>query len=44
MNLGLVYQLQSRNSEAMQEFRTALKLKPTLAELLFPRSRLLQAG
>jgi len=31
MNLGLVYQLQSRVPEAMKEFRIALKLKPTLA-------------
>lgn len=31
MNLGLVYQLQDRTSEAMIEFRRALKIKPTLA-------------
>ena len=31
MNLGLVYQLQGRESEAIGEFRRALKLKPTLA-------------
>jgi tetratricopeptide (TPR) repeat protein len=30
MNLGLVYQLQDHISEAMTEFRRALKLKPTL--------------
>ena len=31
MNLGLVYQLQDRFSEAMTEFHRALKLKPGLA-------------
>jgi len=31
MNLGLVYQLQDRFSEAMTEFRRALKFKPGLA-------------
>ena len=31
MNLGLVYQLQDRTSEAMTEFRRALQIKPTLA-------------
>jgi len=31
MNLGLIYQLQDRTSEAMAEFRWALKIKPTLA-------------
>src|SRR5258708_38355864 len=31
MNLGLVYQLQERSSEAMTEFRRALKIKPALA-------------
>lgn len=31
MNLGLVYQLEGRDSEAMNEFHRALKLKPTLA-------------
>src|SRR6267143_3674492 len=31
MNLGLVYQLQDRFSEAMTEFRRALKIKPALA-------------
>jgi tetratricopeptide (TPR) repeat protein len=31
MNLGLVYQLQDRASEAMVELRRALKIKPTLA-------------
>lgn len=31
MNLGLLYQLQDRTSEAMAEFRLALKIKPTLA-------------
>jgi len=31
MNLGLVYQLQNRNSDAMMQFRRALKLKPALA-------------
>lgn len=31
MNLGLVYQLQDRDSEAMNEFRRALKLKPNLS-------------
>jgi len=31
MNLGLLYQLQDRTSEAMAEFRRALKIKPTLA-------------
>ena len=30
MNLGLLYQLQDRTSEAMAEFRRALKIKPTL--------------
>jgi len=30
MNLGLVYQLQDRFSEAMTEFRRALKFKPGL--------------
>ena len=30
MNLGLVFQLQGRISEAMAEFQLALKLKPTL--------------
>lgn len=30
MNLGLLYQLQNRTSEAMAEFRSALILKPTL--------------
>jgi tetratricopeptide (TPR) repeat protein len=30
MNPGLVYQLQDRFSEAMAEFRRALKIKPTL--------------
>ena len=31
MNLGLLDQLQDRTSEAMAEFRLALKIKPTLA-------------
>ena len=31
MNLGLLYQLQNRVSDAMMQFRHALKLKPTLA-------------
>jgi tetratricopeptide (TPR) repeat protein len=31
MNLGLLYQLQDRTPEAMAEFRSALKAKPTLA-------------
>jgi tetratricopeptide (TPR) repeat protein len=31
MNLGLLYQLQGRPSEAMVELRRALKIKPTLA-------------
>ena len=31
MNLGLLYQLQDRPSEAMVELRRALKIKPTLA-------------
>lgn len=31
MNLGLLYQLQDRGSEAMAEFRLALKIKPALA-------------
>ena len=31
MNLGLLYQLQDRTSEAMAEFRRALTTKPTLA-------------
>jgi tetratricopeptide (TPR) repeat protein len=31
MNLGLVFQLQDRFSEAMTEFRRALKIKPALA-------------
>ena len=31
MNLGLLYQLQDRTSEAMAEFRRALQIKPTLA-------------
>jgi tetratricopeptide (TPR) repeat protein len=31
MNLGLIYQLQDRSSEAMAEFRRALKIKPALA-------------
>ncbi len=31
MNLGLLYQLQDRTSEAMVELRRALKIKPTLA-------------
>jgi len=31
MNLGLVYQLQDRSTEAMAEFRHALKIKPGLA-------------
>src|SRR5207244_828845 len=31
MNLGLVYQLEERSSDAMTEFRRALKIKPTLA-------------
>jgi tetratricopeptide (TPR) repeat protein len=31
MNLGLLYQLQNRLPEAMAEFLSALKLKPTLA-------------
>jgi tetratricopeptide (TPR) repeat protein len=31
MNLGLIYQLQSRTPEAMAEFHRALKLNPTLA-------------
>lgn len=31
MNLGLLYQLQDRTSDAMAEFRQALKIKPTLA-------------
>ena len=31
MNLGLLYQLQDRTPEAMAEFRSALKFKPTLA-------------
>jgi tetratricopeptide (TPR) repeat protein len=31
MNLGLLYQLQDRASEAMVELRRALKIKPTLA-------------
>jgi tetratricopeptide (TPR) repeat protein len=30
MNLGLVHQLQGRDSDAMKDFRAALKLKPTL--------------
>lgn len=30
MNLGLLYQLQDRTSEAMAEFRRALSMKPTL--------------
>jgi len=30
MNLGLVYQLQARSTEAMAEFRRALKVKPGL--------------
>lgn len=30
MNLGLVYQLEHREPEAMREFQAALKLKPTL--------------
>lgn len=30
LNLGLVHQLQGRETEAMQDFRSALKLKPTL--------------
>ena len=30
MNLGLVYQLQDRPSEAMTELRRALKIKPSL--------------
>ena len=30
MNLGLVYQLQNRSSDAIREFRQALKLKPGL--------------
>ena len=31
MNLGLVYQLQDRSTEAMDEFHRALKIKPGLA-------------
>ena len=31
MNLGLLYQLQSRSTDAEAEFRSALKLKPALA-------------
>ena len=31
MNLGLVYQLQDRSTDAMTEFRRALKIKPGLA-------------
>lgn len=31
MNLGLLFQLQNRTPEAMAEFRSALKIKPTLA-------------
>ena len=31
MNLGLIYQLQNRVSDAMDEFRQALKIKPALA-------------
>ncbi len=31
MNLGLVYQLQNRASEAIVEFRRALKIKPSLS-------------
>jgi tetratricopeptide (TPR) repeat protein len=31
MNLGLVYQLQDRRSEAVPQFQAALRLKPTLA-------------
>jgi tetratricopeptide (TPR) repeat protein len=31
MNLGLVYQLQHRNPEAMMEFARALKIKPALS-------------
>lgn len=30
MNLGLVHQLQGRDAEAMKDFQSALKLKPTL--------------
>jgi Tfp pilus assembly protein PilF len=31
MNLGLVYQLEDRSTDAMAEFRSALKIKPELA-------------
>jgi Tfp pilus assembly protein PilF len=32
MNLGLVYQMEDHSTEAIAEFRRALKLKPSLVE------------